>query len=642
MKLGYEKPIKWIIRANEEGDMETKLFDKGGNVLKSHYLSSKSPIISSIFLRNESRKILKFDRWDERNASINNIEGLLENPDFGESNLKTALKNIVFYFKSNQIFEQPIRVPWNLQVAEIVPNYHLLKCIPTTSEDSLLACVSWLTQKLQPRSVLEVGCWLGHMSACIASVASMQEFSTTTIYCLDEFLWQTWMQSYSSVKINVGDSFMDLFNQNVKEFKNMVPLQWTSLQPIPNELISIEYFEMVIIDFSRDCNELNSLWTHITPKLCYNKSIIIINGIVDSTLPFLNAISINLYPIMKPMGSHAKVFLYIKNPEQVVSPNFLKEFDHSKVCFQQSPNWNHHLYNAFDAATDYLKARLHKEDSNVMFIPAIEEFFCNSQLNITSKWIGVIHHVPEQSEFYYAPDLRILLSDLYLEKLKHCIGLFTLTSLQADYLNSNWPKELPPIPITKLKYPAIMPNVTISKTSIVLSKLMRGEKIELVAIGNFCRDNNFFFRSIVPDNFYKVLLVGDPTSHMNLPTSNNVEIRQRLSDEEYEVLLLNSVVFLALSKDGAANTITLECIIRNIPILAPCFSSCQDYLGKDYPLYYDPQIDIDFGSLLNYSKLLEAITYLENLDKSQYSLESFYKSVVQSAVWLNLPSVYEF
>ena len=54
----------------------------------------------------------------------------------------------------------------------------------------------------------------------------------------------------------------------------------------------------------------------------------------------------------------------------------------------------------------------------------------------------------------------------------------------------------------------------------------------------------------------------------------------------YDLLLMQNIVFINLIDASAVNTI-LECIVRNTPIIVNKIDGIIDYLGEDYPLYYN-------------------------------------------------------
>jgi hypothetical protein len=90
--------------------------------------------------------------------------------------------------------------------------------------------------------------------------------------------------------------------------------------------------------------------------------------------------------------------------------------------------------------------------------------------------------------------------------------------------------------------------------------------------------------------------------------------------EEYDDFLSKNIVFVELF-DAAANNTVLECIIRNTPIIINKIEGVVDYLGQDYPLYYDNLKDVP--QLINGQKILEAHEYLKNMDKSRFLMSTF-------------------
>jgi hypothetical protein len=94
-----------------------------------------------------------------------------------------------------------------------------------------------------------------------------------------------------------------------------------------------------------------------------------------------------------------------------------------------------------------------------------------------------------------------------------------------------------------------------------------------------------------------------------------------LSNDEYDELLSNNVVFLNLVDASACNTI-IECIVRNTPILVNRLPAVVEYLGNDYPLYYN-SFEEAYEILSDNDKLLKAHKYLVNKDKTFLSIENF-------------------
>jgi hypothetical protein len=73
--------------------------------------------------------------------------------------------------------------------------------------------------------------------------------------------------------------------------------------------------------------------------------------------------------------------------------------------------------------------------------------------------------------------------------------------------------------------------------------------------------------------------------------SNNVqqpvEVLPRLSGAAYDDLLSRAVIFLDLV-DASAVTTIVECLVRGTPLLINRIPPVFEYLGADYPLYFEP------------------------------------------------------
>ena len=94
--------------------------------------------------------------------------------------------------------------------------------------------------------------------------------------------------------------------------------------------------------------------------------------------------------------------------------------------------------------------------------------------------------------------------------------------------------------------------------------------------------------------------------------------------KEYDELLEKNIVFVDLI-DASANNAILECIVRNTPIIVNKLEAVVEYLGEDYPLYFENLSDIP--SLLEKDKIVEAHQYLCKLDKTELSIDYFCKKV---------------
>lgn len=112
---------------------------------------------------------------------------------------------------------------------------------------------------------------------------------------------------------------------------------------------------------------------------------------------------------------------------------------------------------------------------------------------------------------------------------------------------------------------------------------------------------------------------------------DSVEILTEKSNDQYDELLSQNVVFLHLVSCSAANTL-IECVVRNTPVIVNPHEAVVEVLGKDYPLYYvDPEKDVPL--LLTEEKIAAATAYLKRLDKRKYEITHFIDAIKESAIY---------
>ena len=303
--------------------------------------------------------------------------------------------------------------------------------------------------------------------------------------------------------------------------------------------------------------------------------------------------------------------------------------------FIGDPGWDHHHQNAFACAIDALRVALHSDHADVLFISAVEQYICDAETTPQQPWIGIIHGLPNCYDQFYVPDLhRLCTKARFRPWLRHCRGLLTLTSAQAAYLE----QHLRPtycFPIVPVHYPCV-PSAQVSMSSSSVDAALRDNRsLDIYFIGSYDRDFQYFFNAKFPANLHKVLLVCDwQTPTTDIP--NDVRLVERVDTAEYERILRECIVFLSLKQGGAANTLVIECITRNTPIIVPRISSITDYIGELYPLLYDSGTT-DFTGLITGEMVQKAIDYLQAMDKGHLSQANFVKEIQCSAVIEFLP-----
>ena len=121
---------------------------------------------------------------------------------------------------------------------------------------------------------------------------------------------------------------------------------------------------------------------------------------------------------------------------------------------------------------------------------------------------------------------------------------------------------------------------------------------------------------------------------------SNINIIDKLKNDEYDKLLTNNILFINLIDASAVNTV-IECIIRNTPILVNRHPAIVELLGDKYPLFYEDtndyyKLNLDIVRILNdpYS-IYNAHKYLSKIDKKIFQIKSFNNDLMSYFSMLN-------
>ena len=271
---------------------------------------------------------------------------------------------------------------------------------------------------------------------------------------------------------------------------------------------------------------------------------------------------------------------------------------------------------------DILTSLSTTEPVGLKMIDLVDNYYYNPKNNyINSPWIGFIHHVPDvpPSE---SPSLNDLLNNSKFKRdLFYCRGILTLSNYLKTYLES----KLPRIKITNLFHPI---NKDVEQFDLELFK--ENKEKQLLFIGNQDRQYARFYR--LKTNYQKIWLSGKPVekSIELLKTQLSIDFNENickeikicsLSNSEYDNILKKNIVMLDLYNCSANNAI-IECIVRNTPIFVNKKGGVVEYLGKDYPLYFNNLEELS-SKLENIDLIMDAHFYLKSMDKQFLSFEYF-------------------
>lgn len=316
----------------------------------------------------------------------------------------------------------------------------------------------------------------------------------------------------------------------------------------------------------------------------------------------------------------------------------------------------------------------------------------NVKLPYTQNWIGICHHTFDTE--FSSNNLYSLINNVYFkESIPFCKGLIVLSEYLKRQLITELIKINIDIPVFSLVHPT-----KLDVPQFDFNKFSKNKNKKLVHIGAWMR-NIFFFYNLTltkyelkskcflhfteKETLQKVALKGtgmedyfysedflnelrminpkknkktiamcrrdcdfDPLFNRWYSQFNNfimslkdsVELLNRQTNEEYDELLTENIVFINLIDASAVNTL-LECVARNTPIVVNKHPSVIEILGDNYPLYYNK--DCENGISSNYylmnreieillSKrgiIKRANDYLVNLDKSDIHIDTFKKNL---------------
>ena len=251
---------------------------------------------------------------------------------------------------------------------------------------------------------------------------------------------------------------------------------------------------------------------------------------------------------------------------------------------------------------------------------------------ILEPWIGFFH----SALFYPAYNgLRnpeyMFKTEQWLRSEKSCKGIFCLSEYQREWLN-----KITPVPVEVIIHPTEFPDIYFDFASF----LENFDK-KIIQIGNTLRKTTSIYR--IKPRIKRAILKSYPNSVLKKEEEflglkldySEVEDINYISDDDYDFLLSKNIVFLDLWDVAACNSI-IECIVRNTPVLINKLPAAIEYLGEDYPFYFE-----DLAEAEKKADDLELIRqtheYLKNLPiKEKMTGEYFMKSFAESEIYKGL------
>ena len=256
---------------------------------------------------------------------------------------------------------------------------------------------------------------------------------------------------------------------------------------------------------------------------------------------------------------------------------------------------------------------------------------------ISEPFIGFLHDTPkydEANEYRHKYEtntaIHIFGSPLWLESSHNCCGIFTLSEYLAQFV-----KRYVSCPVSVLKHPTEPPT-----RFFLFDDLVSNPQRKLLHLGHWMRNYHPFFE--LNSGGYEKVLIRAGYHRIDYEITNKLTKKHatlttidHVPNQEYDDLLTNNIVFLNLL-DASANNVVIECIVRHTPILINPLDAVVEYLGTNYPFYYNT-LEEATRKLHDDELIRETSMYLTALSShDELTIEHFTTSFLQSDVMKNV------
>lgn len=237
-------------------------------------------------------------------------------------------------------------------------------------------------------------------------------------------------------------------------------------------------------------------------------------------------------------------------------------------------------------------------------------------------WIGVFHYPPGRSASLWG-------RPAFVNSLPALVGVVTLSAHLATWLRARLR-----VSVVALRHPTEIPEVRFDLAEY-------RDTPALVQVGWFLRNQDAIYAVPVPAGVQKIHV----RARAGSAAREQHQLRQRgrvlarrpeghtrvldyRSPRDYDTLLSRAVIFGEYLDASASNTI-VEAIARRTPVLVNRLPAHEEYLGRDYPLFYASFAEIP--ALLAPARVAAAHDYLCRLETSWLSPETFRNGVAAVA-----------
>ncbi len=266
----------------------------------------------------------------------------------------------------------------------------------------------------------------------------------------------------------------------------------------------------------------------------------------------------------------------------------------------------------------------------------------------TEPWIGIVHNPPDMPRWFdyqTAPQV-VFAKDVWKRSLEHCVGLIALSEHLAAWIRRATGKPVStllhpcdPLPLFDVDRFRANPNKKIVQIGWWLRRLSAIYELPL------SRDNPLRYEKVrlLPfakaDQWHAPLLRRDREHSGGAPIDEryaaNTAMLGPLPVADYDRLMSENIAFLHLY-DSSANTAVVESLSRATPMLVNRLPAVVEYLGEDYPMYYD-SLEEAAAKALDVSLVAATHRYMMQCDgRRKIQLDYFVSSFRASDVYRSI------
>ena len=264
-----------------------------------------------------------------------------------------------------------------------------------------------------------------------------------------------------------------------------------------------------------------------------------------------------------------------------------------------------------------------------------------------TPWVGFLHNpqrIPNWLSSGNSPQ-ELFIRDVWQQSLENCVGLFALSEYHARWLREQTNK-----PVSALIFATEIPE-----RQFDFNRFIANPQKKIIQVGWWLRRLFSIFQLPISQNnalgYQKIMLVPQFSLHSEIFLDGLIEQQleqegvskeaiywqntqkvSHLSNDKYDEILAANIVFIDLY-DASANNAIIECIARATPILVNPLPAVVEYLGKDYPMYFNSLAEAA-AKAMDTDLIWNTHNYLKNcFTRDKLSPEYFLKTFKESEVY---------